>query len=694
MIVRKFTRDEWQRAFALAFMLHPSADVALHVLIDASWIAALLEQTEARRQRSVAHYKSPIPRAALLQFAVFCASLRWERDQESPLPKMEPKYKPTRDDLVVRYLKHLVCNNLLKAKFSYLAIALGCLLYDYKPKQITDFLGLFDEPKIRHIKSRIKKQLMKRFVYADVLTPKGNALRTKPASDHDHKLLKDALKLFTPWNTAHITVKPGELLLAKMFADNSKLTNWDRKHLLLDPVCGGLDQLINEHNQLFGAGLSLADPKLKLFVPDFDDTPTPPVDRFTAPRLTDGEITLLNERRKRTGARTYDVNDLLSDLYECGVDESLIEVLDDSASSTTESPPLRVLSHGSYAKGTRIRKQFVEEEDEAMGRGKMIVVVGGGALGTNFLSAVSEVLLEELKPNFVRLKEPYPYLCRYVNCVGRTEDIRRHSIDVQIAYECLPYLSWLVRGVGCSITGSDVFVEKYNLTEDFIERSISDDLIRHGTIRYPFTNVWEWRHYLIPGIPMVQDFFGWSWFDDRKPEPSLIESSWITLFCDVRERSNAYKVFDVGHGPTVSRHAQPSARPVYLKANEPRGYSPSLNFEDRPFETQSPFRLTLPTDGYLSVIAFHSMEQEQLKDLKPYVPKEELLVSDWYDDASTWRLQDGFLPYSFRRRNATRVKKTDARHSKSGPWGESSVPIWGIQRSANRASPETSTDAR
>jgi hypothetical protein len=82
MIVRKFTRDEWQMAFALAFMLHPSADVALQVLIDASWIATLLEQTEARRQRSVAHYKSPIPREALLQFAVSCASLRWERDQD------------------------------------------------------------------------------------------------------------------------------------------------------------------------------------------------------------------------------------------------------------------------------------------------------------------------------------------------------------------------------------------------------------------------------------------------------------------------------------------------------------------------------------------------------------------------------------------------------------------------------------
>jgi hypothetical protein len=250
--------------------------------------------------------------------------------------------------------------------------------------------------------------------------------------------------------------------------------------------------------------------------------------------------------------------------------------------------------------------------------------------------------------------------------------------------------SWLARDVVSSITGSDVFVEKYNLTgEDFIERSISDDLIRHGTIRYPFTNVWEWRHYLIPGIPMALDFFGWRWFDDRKPEPSSIESSW-TLFCDARERSNAYKVFDV-HGPTVSRHAQPSPRPVYLKANEPRGYSPSLNFEDSPFETASPFRLTLPADGYLAVIAFHSIEQEQLKDLKPYVLKEELLVSDWYDGASTRRLQDGFLPYSFRSRNATRVKKTDA---KAGPWGESSVPIWGIQRSANRASPETSTDAR
>ncbi len=634
MVVRKFTRDEWQLAFDLAFMLHPSADVALHVLIDASWIATLLEQTEARRQRSVAHYKSPIPREALLQFAVFYASLRWERDQESPLPKMEPRYKPTRDDLVVRYLKHLVCNNLLKAKFRYLAIALGCLLYDYKPKQITDFLGLYDEPKIRHIKGRIKKQSMKRFVYADVLTPKGNALRTKPASDHDRELLKGALKLFTPWNTAHITVKPGELLLAKMFADNSKLTTWDRKHLLLDPVCGGLERLINEHNQLFGAGaLRLADPKLKLFVPDFDDTPTPPVDRFKAPRLTDGEITLLNERRKRPGPRTYDVNDLLSDLYECGVDESLIEVLDDSASSTTESPPLRVLSHGSYAK-TRIRKQFVEEEDDAMKRGKMIVVIGCGGTGANVLSAMVEALQQRSKPSAVSLMAPEPYPDREFNCGPFMGEILQHRIDVQIAYEFLPDLSWLFRGVVCSMTGSD-----------FIERSISDDVIRHGTIRYPDANIY--------------------WIDDRKLKPKVSNLLELGAFHKSRERGNGYKVrevCDVNSG----RHQQ----------------------------TESPIRLTLPTDGYLAVIAFHSMEQERLKDLKPYVPKEELLVSDWYDSASARRLQDGFVPYSFCRRNATRVKKTDARHNKAGSLGESSVPIWGIQRSANRASPETSTDAR
>jgi hypothetical protein len=193
---------------------------------------------------------------------------------------------------------------------------------------------------------------------------------------------------------------------------------------------------------------------------------------------------------------------------------------------------------------------------------------------------------------------------------------------------------------------------------------------------------------------MVQDFFGWSWFDDRKPEPSLSEPSWIRLFCDDRERSNGYKVLNVCHGPTVSKQAELSPSPVYLKPNEPRGYSPSLNFEDSPFETQSPFRLTPPTDGYLAVIMRHLVEDVGSKDLKPFVPEKELLVSDWYDGASARRLQDGYLPYSFRRRNATCVKKTDARANDAGPRLESSFPIWGTQMSANRASPETSSDAR
>jgi len=664
MMVRKFTRDEWQLGFALAFMLHPSADVALHVLIDASWIATLLEQTEARRQRSAAHYKSPIPRAALLQFAVFCASLRWERDQESPLPKMQPKYKPTRDDLVVRYLKHLVFNNLLKEKFSYLAIALGCLHYDYKPKQITDFLGLFDEPKIRHIKSRIKKQLMKRFVYADVLTPKGNAIRTKPASDHERELLKNALKLFTPWNTTHITVKQGELLLSKMFADNSKLTNWDRKHLLLDPVCGGLERLINEHNELFGKGLRLPDPKLKLFVPDFDDTPTPPVDRFKAPRLTDGEITLLNERHKRPGPRAYNVNDLLSDLYECGVDESLIELLDDSASSTTESPPFRVLSHDSYGKGNNIRILFLAAGGGAMEK-RAIETTGAYSINDN-QRRIEWELGTRVEDELVRALGAA--VQAHLRLVGRIywskyKNASCDDIDVRITFESLLWhilggeikgregvLSWLPGIVVYSISRSHYSVTKHTPTGwDFIKRSISEDLIRHGTIRYPFTNIY--------------------WVDDHKSIPKVRNLLELWTFRKSRERGDSYEVHEL-HDVNRGCHQQ----------------------------TQSPIRLMPLADGRLVVIAFHWMEQEQEQeqciDLKPFVPKKELLVSDWYDGASARRLQNGYLPCSFRSRNATRVKKIDARHSKAGPWDESSFPIWGIQMSANRASPETSTDAR
>lgn len=621
MITRQFTRDELQQAFALAFVLHPSPEVAFCVLIKAMKLTVNLELTEARRQRSTEHYKSPIPPEALLQFAVFFASFRWELDQESPLPKKEPRYKPTRDDMLVRYLKHLVWNNLVKINFSSLGIGLGCLLYDYKPKQIADLLGLSDELSIHRIKRSIRKQLMKRFKYAGVLTAEGDDIRTKPANDYDRELVREALKFFAPWNTTHIPLAPGESLLEKL-VEEPDLTDWDFKHALLDPECGGLDQLIIQHNNLYARhGEDLEDPNLQLFVPDFmEDLPTPPVDRFKAPRLTDHEILLLN---KLSGARVPDVEGLLSDLYQYGVDESLIEVFDDRVGSINNSPPLLILLAGNYVPcGPFDSSLLTEEEGDAMEK-REITIPAIHEIDWDLMERELTRMAMAQRRLMMELYPPDPYLIEVIEWYLKYQDMLGDNIDMLATYRCLRVLGGRYTGFMCSVPGGDLWISNHSPTIWDSIWPLFPDLTQPQMRRYSIANI--------------------SWVDEREPGG---------------KRVYGYGYFAESQVLVVTGCDQQPPT-TFLKTNGLRTHGPSV------------------------LTTFHSMEQEQLKDLKPYVPDPGLLASDWYDSASARRLQEWFL---------LRPKKTDIRHRQPEPWGESSFPLWGMNLSANPVSAEADCD--
>src|SRR5829696_6632752 len=320
-MTRRFTDNELQQAFDLTRTLHPSEEVALRVVIDACDVTDVLERIEARRERSINHYKSSIPPEAILQFGVFVACYVRELDQESPLPRLEPRYKPTRDDLLVRYVKHLVWKTLLINNCSYLAVGLGCLLYNYKPKEIAD-LGLFDDDRVRHIKKSIKDEMMERFSGAGVITAEGTRerIRTILADDYDRMLVHEALKSFTPWHSPHFSLAVDQSLLETLFRPRSPLNDWDRKHAFLNPECGGLERLITEYNNFYASyRKGFEDPHMRLFVPDFEGHPTPPVNRFKTRKLTTSEIMLLRERHEPSGPWAYDEDALLPYLDDCGL---------------------------------------------------------------------------------------------------------------------------------------------------------------------------------------------------------------------------------------------------------------------------------------------------------------------------------------------------------------------------------------
>ena len=305
---RNITLEEFQLVYDLVFPLHPRKEVALRVTMDACDFLRELERSQARRRRSARHWKADMTQEQLLQYAAYTVSYYRELDQESPRPLLPPFYQPTREDRIVRYVKHLIWRTYLLNARS-IAIGIGCLLYAYKPSEIADLLYLFEERGLRTIKMRLAEDLRERFANDDVVSPDGKSMRIIPASDNDRLIIEGALKAFTPWGTDHLEPPTRDRLMLDMLWDEENpVSDWQRKHALIDPECAGLARLINEYNKFFSSNpisQRLADPRGNLMLPDFGGGPDPSLERFKQKLLSDSDKMFLNERRKPSGPWAY-----------------------------------------------------------------------------------------------------------------------------------------------------------------------------------------------------------------------------------------------------------------------------------------------------------------------------------------------------------------------------------------------------
>jgi hypothetical protein len=153
------TDDDIQRAFRLIHGIHPDRAVAQCILQDAYDRIPLIQKLQERRPTSPHPFKSRIPEENLLQFAVYLASDAWEKDQESARPRKEPKYHPTQDDLLIRYIKTLIWKS-MDRRACYTAVAIGCLLYTYQPHEISSLAEEhFDSDNIRRVKGWVTEQV-------------------------------------------------------------------------------------------------------------------------------------------------------------------------------------------------------------------------------------------------------------------------------------------------------------------------------------------------------------------------------------------------------------------------------------------------------------------------------------------------------------------------------------------------------
>jgi hypothetical protein len=255
--------------YELARHLHPDNGIALAITLDACDRLALLRRLQDRR---TGHYRLRLPEDCLPQYCVYLASDAHERAQEYPRPGQEPRYRPTPDDYLVRYIKCLVWWT-MDRNACHVAVALGCFLYGYQPGDIASLAPeVFNQHNIRRVKRRLARQLQSRFQRANIMSGDHHTLRTRPPTARERQLIQHSLALFTPWGSPHVPTPALERSVLETHFDGAPVqSDWERIHALIDPACAGLPRLIREYNDGFpgGSEARLEDPDYMLEIPCF-----------------------------------------------------------------------------------------------------------------------------------------------------------------------------------------------------------------------------------------------------------------------------------------------------------------------------------------------------------------------------------------------------------------------------------------
>lgn len=344
MITDDITDDEFQRAFELAFCLHPQRDVAECIVEEAcetrrldlakEWKKATMQQ----HRQAVEFYRVPIPDEAVLQLAVYRVSDRWEQGQAGLTRAQQLPYRPTAADWLARYIKLLIWWT-MKRRAMHVAVGLGCFLYTYTRDEIQD-LGVnlaspWHPKSMERSEKDIRDEIQKRFPRVVANTP----LLITPPEPHERALVHKALLAFTPWTPAfapHLAEPPSTNLFKTYFDQSGRCSAADegqtqdasdplgknaqeerlRIHALIDPSCAGLARFIRDFNRYANEDnkgstvMPFQEPDDKLGVPFRVDKPQQSAGgsphwetRFSPPRLSTRALARLRYRLERNHRR-------------------------------------------------------------------------------------------------------------------------------------------------------------------------------------------------------------------------------------------------------------------------------------------------------------------------------------------------------------------------------------------------------
>lgn len=349
--------------FKFARFFCPNHEVAERVTFEAWNYTSQLEKNQEhrnwRKRSSTKPHMLILPRTDLFQKALCIKLNEWEQIQKVWSPaERNGMVGPSNEDMLRRYVRFLLWKT-MDCHPSYLAIALGCLLYSYSPGEVVEFTqGVWDKD-FGHVKMRLLGQIQKRFkvkMHSDPLHGE-TKIDGRAPSPKEARLIKNTLGIFTSWREedkppSHPVQKGSSLL--PLFDPSANSPNSDdlagkQIHALACPKCGSITQLVKEWNQEKPVTNRLADPDQKLIVPSFVDTdpaggnpssPAPRADMWE--RLQDflsdqkhrrkkyhGRLRILVDSQKKRLFDPFDPHQPLSDHFNIDDDVTRIEVFGD-----------------------------------------------------------------------------------------------------------------------------------------------------------------------------------------------------------------------------------------------------------------------------------------------------------------------------------------------------------------------------
>jgi hypothetical protein len=308
-------------AFELAYFILGDRAASIYVLIAAVDKIKAASVTQDRRQTYTPTGRSSFPATRtkvnlseiqLLQRLIYIESELFERLLE--------EQQVSREDLVIRYIKHLVRITTRHNSF-YVALGLCRLLYNYTTAETSEIYStvLQDPARMRdyhYYRSRKKRLLndMKERFGELIQIQKGfrgeERFQTEPSSQQFVELVKQCLMRFTPWQSTCVLPRDLDpkrnlvptLLFEGTDPDKEHEIELNRFHTLTHPAC--LERLTT------ALGLDL--PERRLGVPHFfvSREEPPAANRFSPTRLSAGELKAIRNhldknsthRRTSTGA--------------------------------------------------------------------------------------------------------------------------------------------------------------------------------------------------------------------------------------------------------------------------------------------------------------------------------------------------------------------------------------------------------